>query len=88
MERFEIIIKDLKEGTTCIHERTNCIIGAIANKDKESAQAIVFTNCNGAVIRGTISIVENLIAQLKLQIIEEKLPKELVNLLKQLIKED
>lgn len=88
MERFEIIIKDLKEGTTCIHERTNCIIGAIANKDEESAQAISFTDCNGVVIRGTISAVEDVIAQLKLQIIEEKLPKELVNLLKQLIEED
>lgn len=88
MGRFEIIIKDLKEDATILHEKSNCIIGAIANKDEESAQTIGLTNCNGAVIRGTISIVENLIAQLKLQIIEEKLPKELVNLLKQLIKED
>lgn len=88
MERFEIIIKNLQENTTILHEKTNCIIGAIANKDGESGQAIGFTNCNGAVIRGTISIVKNLIAQLKLQIIEEKLPKELVDLLKMLSKED
>lgn len=88
MERFEIIIKDLQENTTILHEKTNCIIGAIANKDGESGQCIGFTNCSGFVINGTINVVENLIAQLKLQIIEEKLPKELVNLLKQLIKED
>ena len=88
MERFEIIIKDLQENTTILHEKTNCIIGAIANKDGESGQGIGFTNCSGFVINGTINVVENVIHQLKLQIIEDKLPNELVDLLKMLSKED
>lgn len=88
MERFEIIIKDLKEDATILHEKSNCIIGAIANKDGESGQAIGFTSCNGFVIDHTISAVEDIIHKLKLQIVEEKLPKELVDLLKMLSKED
>lgn len=34
MGRFEIIIKDLKEDATILHEKSNCIIGAIANKGR------------------------------------------------------
>lgn len=88
MERFEIIIKDLQENTTILHEKTNCIIGAIANKDGESGQTIGLASCNGFVINGTINAVKNVIHQLKLQIIEDKLPNELVYLLKMLSKED
>lgn len=44
MKRFQIIIKDLEEGTECVNQTTDAFFGVCENDDK--TKSMFYTSCN------------------------------------------
>lgn len=44
MKKFQIIIKDLEEGTECVNQTTDAFFGVCENDDK--TKSMFYTSCN------------------------------------------
>lgn len=83
-KNFQIIIKDLDEGTTITNTKTNCILCVVNEGDHFGGHTI--TCCNGETVMKAISAIDSLSTNLKKKIAKDVLPAGLMDLLEKLSK--
>lgn len=83
-KKFQIIIKDLEEGTTITDKKTNCIVCVV--NEGEGFSGHTLTSCNGETIMNAINALEKTTQGLKKTIMKDMLPTGLMDLLEQLTK--
>ena len=65
MKKFEITIKDLKNGEIIKKIKSDCIIGAVSDADKNKVVSIGLTETNLFEILSTIQAAEDVIQEIK-----------------------